>query len=445
MDKIEFVDQSIRDAQQSLWGFRMPTEMMTSIAPVMDQVGYKAIAVVGGQGAVVAIKHLKENIFERFRLLAQLMPRTPLRSSFVTWAPFGFKVEPLAVGELWIKRAVANGIRSFWVCDNQTMMDRLGYLVNVAKKEGAEVVGVVGYSHSPVYTDELLVEKTRLMAGLEGVDKIHLEDPSGVLTPERTRTLLPALVAACQGKPVELHVHCNTGLAAPCYVEAMKLGIRTLHTAVSPLANDTSLPSTENTIENARYLGFSTNLDEDALKTVSDHFRRMAQEKGMKIGVPQEYNLRHYEHQIPGGMVGTLRNQLADLKKEDRLDEVLEEVARVREDLGYPMMGTPYSQIVGVQSVLNVLGGRYKVITDEVIQYCLGYYGEPDNPVNQDVKDIVLSSPKAKKFANWRPDDITIEDLRKIEPGLSDDDLLLRMANPDSVFKNKLNQLYGVS
>ncbi|RJX26775.1 MAG: pyruvate carboxylase [Dethiobacter sp.] len=443
MDKIEFVDQSIRDAQQSLWGFRMPTDMITPIAPVMDQVGYKAIGVVGGRGAVVAIQYLRENIFERFRLLSQLMPRTPLRSSFVAWATFGFNVEPIAANELWIRRAVANGVKSFWVCDYQNMMDRLSYLVKVAKKEGAQVVGGLMYALSPVHTDELFAQKTRKLAELEGVDLIQLEDASGVLTPERTRTLLPAIVAASKGKPVELHVHCNTGLASQCYVEAMKLGIKNLHTAVSPLANDTSLPSAENTIENARRLGYSPNLDEEALKTVSDHFKKMAQERGMRIGVPLEYNIQNFEHQIPGGMMGTLRNQLAEVKQEHRLDEVLEEVARVREDLGYPVMATPYSQIVGVQALFNVIGGRYKVISDEVIMYVLENFGETDGPVNQNVKDKILGSAKAKKLVNWKPAEITIEDLRRLEPGLSDDDLLLRIANPDAEFKNKLDALYG--
>jgi len=271
-----------------------------------------------------------------------------------------------------------------------------------------------------------------------------LEDASGVLTPERTRTLMPAILAASKGKPVELHSHCNTALAAQCYVEAIKLGINVLHTAAMPLANDTSLPSIENTLENARCLGYSSNLDEDAVKVVSEHFRKVAMENDMRIGAPLEYRLWNFEHQLPGGMMGSLRNQLAEIKKEDRLDEVLEEIVRIREDLGYPVMATPYSQFVGVQALFNVIsGGRFKVVSDEVIMYVLGYYGEADGPINQDVKDKVLASPKAKKLSNWKPTEITIDDLRKLEPGLSDDDLLIRIANPDGAFRAKLNMLYG--
>jgi len=163
-NQLYFVDQTIRDAQQSLWGFRMRTDMIMPIAPIMDQVGYKAIGVVGGRGVVVAIGYLHENIFKRFRSLAQVMKRTPLRSAFVPWAAFGFDIEPLAVGELWIRRAVANGVKEFWVCDYQNMMDRLSYLVRVAKKEGAQVVGGIQYALSPVHTDEHFGLKARKLA-----------------------------------------------------------------------------------------------------------------------------------------------------------------------------------------------------------------------------------------------------------------------------------------
>jgi len=277
-----------------------------------------------------------------------------------------------------------------------------------------------------------------------GIDVIQLEGASGVLTPERTRTLIPAVQQESKGIPVEFHAHCNIGLAAQCYVEAAKLGIKTLHTAVSPLANETSLPSIENTMSNARCLGYSPTLNEEALKTVSEHFRKIAQEKGLRIGVPLEYDIHAFNHQLPGGMMGTLRNQLADLKQEDRLEELLREISRVRQEFGHPVMATPYSQIVGAQALFNVTsGGRYKVVPDEAIMYMLGIYGEPDGPVDENVKDKILGSPKAKKWVNWKPAEITVQDLRKLEPQLSDDDLLLRIANPEREFKDKLDRLYG--
>lgn len=444
--EIQFVDQTLRDAQQSLWGFLMPTDMMLPIAPVMDQVGYKAIGVVGGRGAVIAGRYLQENIFERYRLLSERIVKTPLRSSFSPWSAFGFDVEPVAAIELWIRRAFANGIRSFWICDyqNQKMRDRLSYLIRVAKAEGAEIVVALMYTLSPVHTDELYAKKAQSVAEMGGVDAIHVEDAGGVLTPERTRTLLPAIQREAKGIPIEFHSHCNAGLAPVCYTEAIQVGIKTLHTAVLPLANGPSMPSAENTIRNARRLGYSPKLDEEALKAVADYFRTEAERAGMKIGVPVEYDSFQYWHQIPGGMMGTMRNQLAELGMENRLEEVLEEVGVVRRDLGYPVMATPYSQLVGAQALFNVSSGqRYKIVPDEVIRYVLGYYGEPDSAIDPNLKDRILSLPNARKFMGREPPEITVNELRKIAPGLSDEELLLRLANPEGEFKDKLKALYG--
>ena len=372
-----------------------------------------------------------------------MIKKTPIRGSFTPWAAFGFDVEPLAVIEMLIRRTVANGINELWVCDYQNMVDRTSYLVRVAKEAGAKVVMALLYAASPVHTDKLFAKKARIIAGM-GVDAIHIEDASGVLTPERARTLLPAIMAEVNDLRVELHGHCYIGLAPQYYVEGMQLGIRTLHTAVSPLANDSSLPSTEATIVNARALGLTVDLNEEALKMESDHFRKEATARGMRIGAPLEYNIENFKHQLPGGMLGTMRNQLADIKQEHRMPEVLEEIVRVREDFGYPVMATPYSQIVGAQALFNVTsGGRYKVVSDETIMYLAGTLGEIDGPVDQNVKDKILSMPKAKKFLNWKPPEITIDDLRKLSPGLSDDDLLIRIADPDRELKDKLVTLYG--
>ena len=393
MKKLDFVDQTLRDAQQSLWGFRMSTEMLAPILPVIDQVGYKAIATVGARGIIVTMRAYHEDPFARIDLLAKGLKKTPLRGSFWAWCLQGFDVEPIAGVELFIKRLVAHGVRSFWICDYQNLMDRLSYLVRIAKAEGAEVVPAVPYALSPVHTDELFAKKVRRLVEMGNIDAIHVEDASGVLTPERTRTFLPAIQKETKGIPIEFHAHCNIGLAPQSYVEAVKLGVKTLHTAASPLANDTSLPSVENTISNVRHLGYSSNLDEEALKAVSDHFRKTAQEQGLRVGAPLEYDISQYEHQLPGGMMGTLRNQLAELKQEHRLEEVLGEVARIRQELGYPVMATPYSQMVGSQAVFNITSGeRYKIVLDEITKYILGIWGELDGPIDQDVKDKVLSS-----------------------------------------------------
>jgi oxaloacetate decarboxylase alpha subunit len=445
MKQVYFVDQTLRDGQQSLWGFRMSTEMLRPILPVMDRVGYKAIATVGVRGALVTMRAFKEDPFARMRLLAKELRQTPLRGSFWSWNLQGWDIEPVAAIELWIKRQVAHGIKSFWVCDYQNLMDRLAHLVGVAKAEGAEVVVGILYAHSPVHTDELFTRKMKKLAETGGVDGIHIEDASGVLTVGRLRTFLPAIQRESKGIPLEIHAHCNIGLATLSYAEAIKLGVTTLHTAVSPLANSTSLPSVETAIDNAGQLGYTTNLDQEALKAVSDHFRKVALENKLPVGTPHRYNPFQFEHQLPGGMMGTLRNQLAELKQENRLEEVLQEIVLIRREFGYPVMATPYSQIVGAQALFNITSGeRYKIVSDEVIKYMLGLYGEPDGPVDPQAKEKILGSAKTKRWLGWKVPEITVADLRReIGPGLSDDELLLQLLNPQGEVRTRLNTLYG--
>ncbi len=436
MSKIEFVDQTIRDAQQSLWGFTMRTDMIVPIAETMDRVGYRAVATVGSQAFTVQVRTLHEDPWERIKVLSGLMKRTPLRGSYQIGSLSSFDLStPRDIITLWIRRSVANGIKSFWICDYQTDMEKFVYFARIAKAEGAEIVPALMYTSSPVHTKEHWAQKVRLLAAAKDcIDRIMIEDAGGVITPEGTRELMTAARENCDGLPIEFHSHCNSGLAPLCYLEAIREGVTTLHTAVAPLANGTSLPSTETILKNARRMGFTSDIDEDALAAVSAHFRKIAQDEGLPVGVPSEYDLFRYSHQVPGGMMTNLTRQLREVGMEDRLDEILEEVAVVRKEFGYPVMATPYSQIVGAQAVENVISGeRYKQIPDEVIKYVLGYYGEPVVPIDQSVLDRVTSLPRTREFADWRPEGYlkSVEELREeVGPELSDDELLLRVLIP---------------
>lgn len=444
VNNVEYIDQTIRDAQQSLWGNMMTTGMILPMAAAMDRVGYTAIGFSGGRAGTVATRSLKESLFQRCRELSQIITRTPLRSSVSSWSAFSFAVEPTAANELWIKLMVSCGIKSFWFCHYQNLLPRERHLMKVMKAEGAEVVGGIMYTYSPVHTDELWAKKTRRLMESGLVDRIMMEDAGGVLMPQYTPGLVKALVSEARGVPVEFHSHCNLGMAPAVYAEAMRGGIRALHTAVTPMSYGTSLPDLENSIKNAKALGLTHQLDMEAVKEVSTYLHQEAETRGMRLGVPQEYDLSLYTHQIPGGMMGTLRNQLAELKLSHRIDDVLAEAALVRKDLGYPVMATPYSQFVGAQALFNVTAGaRYKVVTDEVIRYMLGHYGEPDGPVNQEVKDQILASPKAKKWAAWEEPEVTVDDLRRLEPSLSDEELMLRLSSPEGEFRDKLRKLYN--
>jgi pyruvate/oxaloacetate carboxyltransferase/biotin carboxyl carrier protein len=440
-NKIDFVDQTIRDAQQSLWGFTMRTDMITPIAEMMDQVGYRAIATVGSQAFTVQVRNLNEDPWERIRVLSKLITRTPLRGSYQIGSLSSFDLStPRDIITLWIKRSVAHGIKSFWICDYQDNMERFRYFAQIARAEGAEVVPALMYTSSPVHTSEHWAQKTRRIAEAKDcVDRIMIEDASGVITPEDTRELVSTVLKNCDGLPLEFHSHCNSGLALLCYLEAIQSGVTTVHTAVAPLANGTSLPATETILRNARRLGYTSDLDEDALAAVSAHFRKIAEKEGLPIGVPMEYDLFHFEHQVPGGMMTNLTRQLREVGMEHRLDEILEEVVLVRKEFGYPVMATPYSQIVGAQAVENVVSGeRYKQITDEAIKYALGYYGEPVVPIDPNVMDRIMGLPRTKEFLNWKPEGYlkSVEELRQeIGPELSDDDLLLRILIPGKPLK----------
>jgi pyruvate/oxaloacetate carboxyltransferase/biotin carboxyl carrier protein len=436
MSKIDFVDQTIRDAQQSLWGLMMRTDHIVPIAETMDKVGYRAIAMVGSQAFTIQVRNHNENPWERIRILAQLMPRTCLRGSYQTGSLSSFDLStPRNIISLWIKRSVANGIKGFWICDYQENVERFRYFAQIARAEGAEIVTALMYTSSPAHTNEHWAQKVQKIAATkECVDRIMIEDASGIITPELTRELIRTVRQNCEGIPLEFHGHCNSGLAPLCYLEAIQSGVTTVHTAVAPLANGTSLPATETILRNARRLGFSSDLDEDALAAVSAHFRSIAEKEGFPTGIPREYDLFHFEHQVPGGMMTNLTRQLREVGMENRLQEILEEIIQVRKEFGYPVMATPYSQIVGAQAVENVVSGeRYKKITDEAIKYALQYYGEPVVPIDQNVMDRIMSLPRTKEFLNWKPEGYlkSVEELRQeIGPELSDDDLLLKILIP---------------
>jgi oxaloacetate decarboxylase alpha subunit len=250
-----------------------------------------------------------------------------------------------------------------------------------------------------------------------------------MLTPERTRTLLPQMMAAAGDISWEFHGHCNNGLGPLNAVEAVKAGVRYVHTAVPPLANANSQPSVYNVAANLRELGFQVDVDEEALRPATEHFTAIAEREGFQIGVPYEYDARLYRHQVPGGMISNLQYQLKLAGVGDRLPEVLEETERVRADFGYPIMVTPLSQFVGSQAAINVIvGERYKQVTDKTIEYALGRHGgdEAVNGMDPDVRQKILDRPRAREIEAYEPPHVTLADLRaKYGRDTPDEDLIL--------------------
>ncbi len=241
------------------------------------------------------------------------------------------------------------------------------------------------------------------------------------------RTLIPALRAAVGDRPLQLHSHCLTGLAPQCALEAIRLGVDTVHTATSVLAHGASHPPTEWVAQNARRLGFRVDVDDAGLGPVAEHFRYVAAREGKPLGEIAEYDPFHYEHQVPGGMISNLRSQLRDIGLGHRLDEILEEAARVRCDLGYPIVVSPFAQFVVTQAVLNVVQGeRYRTVPDEVRKYALGHYGELAAPIVPDVLDRIVGGQQP---ITARPGELLAPGVERVRrergPFKSDDDLLL--------------------
>jgi len=425
MKEITFVDTTLRDAHQSLWNGQMTTAMMLPIAPVIDRVGFESLDFMALISMEWCIRNQQENPWDRLRLIAKAMPNTPL---IVGGVLRNFGNVPDSVTEYWAKKIAAAGARRIRINDPCHDMTEIKKAIKWSNAAGLTTMVALIYSYSPVHTDEYYAGKA-LEIAKSGADRIFIKDVDGVLTPERTITLVPAILKEIDGIPLEIHGHCTTGLAPLCYLEAVKLGVQTVHTAVSPLANGPSQPSTENIVKNIRRLGFSPRVNEVAVKAMSDHFQYVAKREGFATGSPVEYDLFQYEHQVPGGMMSNYRAELSKNGLEHRLGEFLEEIALIRKELGYPIMVTPLSQYVGAQAVLNVTAGeRYKIITDELIKYALGHYGELAAPIEKDVMDKIKKLPRTKELSDWKPPDQSIEELRQeIGPELSDEEFLLRV------------------
>ncbi|MGY8843810.1 MAG: pyruvate carboxylase [Gammaproteobacteria bacterium] len=431
MAHIQFLDETMRDGQQSLWGMRMQAGMALPVAPMVDRTGYSVIDLTGSSMFECLIKYCYENPWEGLDLLVNSMPRTPIRAGMRSNASVTFGVTPDSLMDAWMRQLNVHGVRSYWIYDVLFNIDKTLRLAKVAKEFGSEVAGAIMFTLSPVHTDDYYADKADKLAASDDIDTLLLYDTAGVLEKERLSTLLPAIKAKSHGKPIEFHSNNLLGQSAKAYLDAIDLGATILHTAVKSMANGPSVPSVESMAKNVELLGHTHNLDTDLFAPVSDHFEKVGEAAGFLVNQHAEYDVLSIQHQVPGGMVGTLKAQLVQNGMSDRLDDVLKETAAVRKELGYPGMATPFSQLVGTQAVLNIVTGkRYSSIPDEVIQYAAGFYGETAGPIDPNVKDIIMSSPRAKQVVASPPPQPSIEDLRA-EYGTDDDDeLILRALVP---------------
>lgn len=423
---VRLLDVTLRDAHQCLWATRMTTAMMREIAPLLDRAGFEAIDLVGGAVFDVCVRYLREDPWERMRILSSWMERTPLVVMTRGQSLFTFEFFPDDIVALTAERIFAQGIRYHTPYDALNDMRNLDVPVRAAKRAGLYVVGGVVYTLSPVHTDSYYAGKVRELVSL-GVDAVYLKDPSGLLTPDRAETLIPVVRSACGELPLHLHSHCLTGLAPYTATRAVALGVDVVHTATAPLANGASHPDTTFVARNLARLGRDPGINLELIEEAAQKLAYIATREGKPRGEIAEYDEFHYEHQIPGGMISNLRSQLQTIGIEHRLPEILEEAVRVRCELGYPIIVSPFAQFVVTQSVLNVMGReRYETVPDEIRKYVLGYYGEVAGPIDQNLLDrIGRGAPRVTD----RPGallDPGIPALRaSCGPFKSDDDLLL--------------------
>lgn len=429
---VRLVDTTIRDGQGSLWATAMRTRHMVAVLPDLDAAGFDAIEFLApGSRFRKLARELKEHPWEWVARGARLARSTALRwHGTIDTEVMSGRVPP-EVGELIITMLGRLGIRETRFGNNWNQFDGLAAELARYERLGMRAVVSLMYSVSPRHTDDYYVAKAQAVAAARPY-RICFKDVSGLLTPERAQRLFPRLLAAAPDLVWEFHGHSNSGLGPLNALEAVRAGMEVVHTAVPPLADGASQPDVMTFVENLRLLGHDVAVDLAPLERAQRTLERIAALDGFPTGRPAAYRVDHYLHQIPGGMISNLRYQLQQAGLGDRLPEVLEEVVRVREDLGHPIMVTPLSQFVGAQALVNIIAGaRYAVIADSTIEYALGRHGgdEAVSLMDPDVRDRVLASPRAEEVARRLADPLPgLQELRERYGRATPDEDLIMLA-----------------
>lgn len=404
---LEIADETFRDGPQSLWANRLRTRHMLPAAPHAANAGFARSNLLSGVGFEVAISFLEENPLDRYRLLRELMGRTPSTILVRSRNLFGWTRCSDDVVTLFLEYFAARGLDEFEVFDALNDTRNVEHHVREGSRLGLHTSACLTFSESTVHTDEYFASKAGEYASY-GASGILLYDACGVLRPERVAPLVAAIRRGAPGLPVEMNVHDQTGLALECYREALRHGVTALSSAARSLSGSNSVPATTDVIALAKEEGVRVDLDEDEVDWLDSYFRYVAYDYGKELAPHVGYDEDNYRayvgHQIPGGMMSHYVGQLEGLGLIDRLPEVLEEAARVRVDLGCPGMVTPFSQLVGVQAMLNVLDGkRFHTVPADLRTYAAGHYGTPPGPIDPEVLDRILGdAPVVDPMAAYR-------------------------------------------
>jgi oxaloacetate decarboxylase alpha subunit len=433
MAEIGLVDVSMRDGNQSLWGATgLGTRHMLEIAGALDRAGFRAIDFTSSSHMAVAVRYFQDNPWERIRRMRAAMPRTPLQFittglRFIAWQ----QADPDFM-RLVYRRLQINGIRRFVMLEPMHDVAAVLEAARLVKEEGeAEVMAALTFTLSDIHTDDFYAGYARQLAASPYIDLFYIKDPSGLLGPERARTLVPAVRAAIGTKKLEMHVHCTIGYGPLASLTGAELGASAIHVGIGPLGDGSALPEAARMAANLRAMGHKVPVDDAILAKLSDYWWRLARAESLPPGTPQAFDASFLKHQIAGGVMTTMLRQLQELKLEHRLADVIAETEQVRDDLGQPIMVTPFPQMVCTQALFNVVGAkRYAQVSDQVVRYVLGKFGRPTRPVDEAVRAAILDRPRAREIE--REDDFpTLGDLRKrFGTSMDDEEFLLRAVMP---------------
>ena len=414
---VRITDTVLRDAHQSLLATRMRVQDMLPVGPLLDRVGFHSLEMWGGATFDSAMRFLREDPWERVRLLRQAIPHTPFQMLLRGQNVVGYRHYADDVVERFVYHAAEVGIDIFRVFDALNDLRNMETAFAAIKKVGKHVQGAISYTISPVHDIPSYVEMARRMVDM-GADSICIKDMAGLLAPYVAYELVARLKEAFPHIPVQVHTHYTSGMGLAAILKAVEAGADVVDTAISSLALGTSQPPTESLVASLQGTPWDPGLDLGLLTEIADYFAQVRNKYAKYEGQLRTVDVRVLAYQIPGGMLSNLDSQLREQNALDRYAEVLAEVPRVRAELGYPPLVTPSSQIVGTQAVLNVLTGeRYKVVPKEVRQYVLGYYGRPPAPIDPEVQRKVAGEEKP---IGGRPADFLPPELEKARQSLGE-------------------------
>lgn len=411
---IKITETILRDAHQSLIATRMTTEQMLPIVDKMDKVGYHSVECWGGATFDASLRFLKEDPWDRLRKFRDGFKHTKLQMLFRGQNILGYRPYADDVVEYFVQKSVSNGIDIIRIFDCMNDLRNLQTAVTAANKEKGEAQVALSYTLGDAYTLEYWVDLAKRIEDM-GANSICIKDMAGLLLPYAATELVGALKQATK-LPIQLHTHYTSGVASMTYLKAIEAGVDVVDTAMSPFALGTSQPATEVMVETFKGTPYDTGFDQNLLAEIADYFRPIrdeALESGLLNPKNMGVNIKTLLYQVPGGMLSNLTSQLKEQNAEDKYYEVLEEVPRVRKDLGECPLVTPSSQIVGTQAVFNVLlGERYKMATKETKDVLSGKYGATIKPFNPEVQKKVIGDAEV---ITCRPADLIEDELEMLE------------------------------